>query len=458
MKDEIKQVFVEHANDNGLPIFGEEWLEFTGAYKTPRQELVKEVLAEYIVETRPEFPYRDISEEKVQKCFSNLQKSKGDMRIEKGERRIEVRGEHVLKYNFDEYGLYAIQMGSGSNAISDYFHNKSRVACVSHNQRNAVKIWNEGTVKEVKSLIAGIFRMTYEMTSVSEETYRKVCRLGGYEASQFRPPVAKFLYEGYNAKKVLDTSMGWGDRLAGFWTSDAELYVGCDPNPETFDAYKQQCLYYADLMGIAENMRISESGNRRYCTNEYFEMETSKKHVIIYCQPSEEFDWDNWQCHFDYMFTSPPYFSVERYAEGSLDATAQSWYRYPTFDSWRDDFYFPTLQKTWESIADDGYMCINITEPKVQGTTYPICDDMVDFIKQNDDCNFLGMVGMRMMQRPIASRYWSKSEGSKVNDIVDEVKKKEFYDTVFVEPIWVFRKNNDKHEMSFDRNLSIWMN
>ena len=41
MKDEIKQVFVEHANDNGLPIFGEEWLEFTGAYKTPRQELVK---------------------------------------------------------------------------------------------------------------------------------------------------------------------------------------------------------------------------------------------------------------------------------------------------------------------------------------------------------------------------------------------------------------------------------
>ena len=31
-----------------------------------------------------------------------------------------------------------------------------------------------------------------------------------------------------NAKKVLDTSCGWGDRLAGFFTSDAEEYIGCD--------------------------------------------------------------------------------------------------------------------------------------------------------------------------------------------------------------------------------------
>ena len=455
MKKEIKQVLANHANDDGLPVFGEdEWLDFTGGYKTTRQELVKDALAEYIVENRPEYPYREIPEEKVGKSFKRLLGSAEHMKIEKGERRVEIRGEHTLKYNFDDYGLYAIQMGHSNNAVSDYFHNANRVKCQSHDQKNPVEIWNNGDVKQVKSLIAGIFRMTREFIDLVPETYRKVCRLGAYEATQFRPSVAKFMYEAYSAKRILDTSMGWGDRLAGFWTSDAELFVGCDPNPETFKSYTQQCFYYAELLGLKKEMRISES------ENEYFELETPKKHVIIHCQPSEEFDWHDWQYHFDFMFTSPPYFSVERYAQGSLDATAQSWYRYPTFDSWRDDFYLPTLQKTWESITDDGYMCINITEPKVQGKIYPICDDMVDFVEQNDNCNFLGMVGLRFMQRPIASRYWSKSEGSKVYDIEDKVKKKEYYDTVFIEPIWIFRKNNDRHELSFDNkvDLSKWMN
>ena len=30
------------------------------------------------------------------------------------------------------------------------------------------------------------------------------------------------------AKRVLDTSCGWGDRLAGFFSSSAEEYYGCD--------------------------------------------------------------------------------------------------------------------------------------------------------------------------------------------------------------------------------------
>ena len=61
MKKEIKQVLANHANDDGLPVFGEdEWLDFTGGYKTTRQELVKDALAEYIVENRPEYPYREI--------------------------------------------------------------------------------------------------------------------------------------------------------------------------------------------------------------------------------------------------------------------------------------------------------------------------------------------------------------------------------------------------------------
>ena len=137
MKKEIKRILTEHANDDGLPVFGEdEWIDFTGGYKTDRQELVKDVLAEYIVENRPSFPYREISKEKAEKSFRRLLDSAEDLKIEKGERKVEIRGEHVLKYNFDDYGLYAIQMGHSNNAVSDYFHNSTRVKCQSHDQKN----------------------------------------------------------------------------------------------------------------------------------------------------------------------------------------------------------------------------------------------------------------------------------------------------------------------------------
>jgi len=452
VKNEIKNELMEHRNADGLPVWGDDWKDFTGGFirgeNADRVELVLLALAEIIVETRPEFPYREMDEKKVVKRFGDMRQSMEKMRIKKGDRRVEVKGEHQFKYDFDKCGLYAIQLGNGSNVVSDYFQNRNRVGCPSHEQRNPVTIWKTGTVEQVRQMLAPMFRMASEFVDLTPERYRKSCRLGAYVATQFRPNVAKFLYEAYGAKRILDTSMGWGDRLAGFWASDAELYVGCDPNADTFDMYKQQCFYYADLVGIKNNIRISGSGN------EYFELKSPKKHVIIHRVPSEDFEWDEWKDTFDYMFTSPPYFSLERYAQDSLYESEQSWFRYPTFESWRDDFYFPTLQKTWESIIDDGYMCINITEPKVRGKIYGLCDDMVDSVKQNDDCNFLGMAGLRLMQRPQGYRYITKTpEGN----VVDEKKKKEYYDTVFIEPIWVFRKNNDKHELTFDRDLSDWM-
>lgn len=452
-KQEIKNKLLESRNDDGLPVWGDDWKEFTGGFirgeNADRVELVLLALAEIIVETRPEFPYRGFSKEKMEKRFFSMCNSARNMRINKGERRIEIKGEHQFKYNFEDYGLYAIQTGNSTNIVSDYFQNKNRVKCPSYEQRNPVVIWTTGTVEQVRQILAPMFRMTYECIDLTPERYLKSCRLGAYVATQFRPNVAKFLYEGYDAKRVLDTSMGWGDRLAGFWASDAELYVGCDPNEETFDTYKQQCFKYADLLGIDKDAVVSSS-------NEHFEFKSPKKHVIIHRVPSEDFEWDKWKNSFDYMFTSPPYFSVERYAQGSLHESEQSWARYPTFESWRDDFYFPTLQKTWESIDNDGYMCINITEPKVKGKVYALCDDMVDHVKRNADCNFLGMAGLRLMQRPQGSRYTTKTpEGN----VVDEKKKEEYYNTVFIEPIWVFRKNNDVHRMTFDpmRELSDWM-
>jgi glycosyltransferase involved in cell wall biosynthesis len=76
---------------------------------------------------------------------------------------------------------------------------------------------------------------------LDEGSFRDSFRLGTYTATQFKPSVAKALYEKHDAVNVLDTSCGWGDRLAGFYaTPSTKLYVGCDPNPDVFEVYKKQ--------------------------------------------------------------------------------------------------------------------------------------------------------------------------------------------------------------------------
>ena len=62
---------------------------------------------------------------------------------------------------------------------------------------------------------------------LDEKSYISAFRLGTYIATQFKPVVAKAIYDITNDKTVLDTSCGWGDRLAHFFVaSDAEEYYG----------------------------------------------------------------------------------------------------------------------------------------------------------------------------------------------------------------------------------------
>ena len=128
----------------------------------------------------------------------------------------------------------------------------------------------------------------------------------------------------YNAKTILDSSCGWGDRLAGFWASNAHTYVGCDPNPETFQNYMSQCIFYEEALGNTWSNQIGD---------DYFHFSGSKE-VLIYLRASETMNWPH--LNYDLAFTSPPYFSTERYAEGIAEEK-QSWFKYDDFYDWLSD-------------------------------------------------------------------------------------------------------------------------
>ena len=411
-----------------LPLIDEE--SWQGVLEEHGKDDVKKGLCEYIIKNKVPFPYRNIPKNKAIKRFKLLRaKYMESMMIRREEKSVFEKYE--FKYNWNDFGIYAITIGNAYNAISDYFQNRLRMKCNSYGHLNAVDRWEQGI--KMDQLLAPIFRLNLENRSLKEEAYRKAIRLSAYVATQFRPSVAKFMYDAYGAETILDTSMGWGDRLAGFWcTPTAKEYVGFDPNPETFEIYKEQCIFYHKLCGGGSFQTVNEGSNT------YWEFLSDNKHVQIHREPSEDVDWWKWEDYFDMSFTSPPYFSTERYGEDGECEDDQSWKRYSTFESWRDDFFLPTSRKTWNAIKDDGYMCVNITEPKVYGTVHKLCDDFVDSMKEEPDCNFLGQVGMRMMQRPNITKYEFED-------------RQEFYDRIYTEPIWMFRKNNSEHPELFKR-------
>ena len=76
------------------------------------------------------------------------------------------------------------------------------------------------------ALFRSIWRGINSERHLREGTYMSAFRLGTYIATQFKPVVAKTIYDMTKANTVLDPSCGWGDRLAGFFASNATEYYG----------------------------------------------------------------------------------------------------------------------------------------------------------------------------------------------------------------------------------------
>ena len=111
--------------------------------------------------------------------------------------------------------------------------NSLRLRCGSYRYLAPAQVWEEGTAHKIWASIGGLWRGVNSSEDLSPKSVMEVLRLGTYIATQFKPIVAKTIYNMTDAKTVLDTSMGWGDRLAGFFASNATHYIGCDPNPIT---------------------------------------------------------------------------------------------------------------------------------------------------------------------------------------------------------------------------------
>ena len=325
------------AGDDKLPILDNKTFESMNA-EYGKEEMRKN-LADYIATERPVFPLIEISEDDMRNTFERLRKfDTNSICIPREQVEKEVFEKYDdYEYPYSKYGLGVINGGSNFNKISNYFMQDLRLECSSYGHRAPKEVWENGDAYAIWKCLGPIWRginkvhpvkVTQTDGTIKEElkggSLTGACiveafRLGSYVATQFKPVVAKAIYDMTNAKRVLDTSCGWGDRLAGFFASDAEEYYGCDPNPNTYARYTEQISKYNKLL-------------------------PKPKKVTIWRCGAEDLPYHKLP-PIDVAFTSPPYFSTEEYNKGGEFQEDQSWHNMKIGVI---NFIYQLLRKQWK--------------------------------------------------------------------------------------------------------------
>lgn len=163
--------------------------------------------------------------------------------------------------------------------------------------------------------------------------------IGGCAASNFRPAVAKALYEHYVPKNgiIYDYASGFSGRLLGALCSNNNYtYIGVEPNSETFD-------------------NLNTFGN-------VIESVTKRKNSFKIVKSGSE-DFKLSKPYFDFAFSSPPYFTCEIYS----DEGTQSTNKFPELESWFEGYVKPTIENIYFMLKPNSYYGVNIADFNLGG-------------------------------------------------------------------------------------------
>ena len=384
--------------------------EWSHIKETFDKDDVKESLATVAMTYPP--PYMEISKRDCRRDYRKLKSTWHHDFLAEGE--WFARSEEGYRWPLSWQGSqWYIKRNNIGNKSSNYFQQENRWSVDGTISPGPLRTW--GNEKFMTSLMGAAY--TLKMHKIDKSILRTMLGLRKYICSQFKPNAAKTLYEMFHSKNILDFSMGWGDRLAGFYsTLNTEYYVGIDPRRENHPIYKKQADYYEFHKTLFEN----------------------KKEVEFHIEAAEDFDFDQYSDTFDTIFTSPPYFNVERYSYEDN----QSWVRYKNIDLWNKNFLQRSIENMWVSLKSGGKLCINISDVNAgnnggKKSWQQICDPMNDFIETFRDSDYLGCIGMEMASRPNSIGAGTAVESGETNREPEMIKR---FDGKFCEPIWIWEK------------------
>lgn len=191
------------------------------------------------------------------------------------------------------------------------------------------------------------------------------------ECSCFKITLSVTVYKFFEAKRVLDGSAGWGDRILGAALAGVETYVGYDPNPKLTKGYQ-------------EILAFLQRPNYRLIIQDFLQAELTQS--------------------YDLFFTSPPFYDYEIYC----DHPAQSITGKRSVEQWLREFFFPYLKKGFDALVSKGFFVLYMSDTPA-GQYMARVDD---YMRNTLQAKFLGIIASglesRIRQRSFPFWVWQK--------------------------------------------------
>lgn len=214
----------------------------------------------------------------------------------------------------------SLTLSRKTNNSSNFFFLEERLKARKNSKWSIKTAWED---EDERNRVLKIVNKYHPNGYKKSDIYRTLKMYYG-NVGQFRPDVAKWIYQKYSVKNVLDPCSGWGDRLVAAISSDIN-YTGIDSNYELKKCYESMINYYCS------------SDNK-------IEMYYGRSEIILNQIENKK---------YDIVFTSPPYYTLEKY---------QNMYNYGSYKNFVDLFLIPTVKQCLLKLNDKGVLALNIPD------------------------------------------------------------------------------------------------
>ncbi len=297
-----------------------------------QKTIIVEMIFQFL--RRHGYPHNELSRDQLIRGMFRIANTKNPL-LEDNHLQTNTTGLDVANY-FHPH-MVKVRCLTGYSSPHELFMNDDGL-------RDAINRWMELGKKPTMSGLRRILRTRDKTRSVVN----------------FKPAIAKYFYDNYVPRDggVLDMCMGFGGRLAGCIASNRGLfYHGIDPDGATAIGNMRMAAFYHE--------QYDNDIERERTWNFRFKLDLGCAEDIMPILPSES---------YHLLFTSPPFFQVEKYSSNPN----QSYLRYPEYPIWRDKFLFVLIRESFRLCKANGYLVLNLKDYKAE----PIATDGLGFAQK----------------------------------------------------------------------------
>jgi hypothetical protein len=251
------------------------------------------------------------------------------------------------------------------NNITDYFSEEVRIKCSFGNYISPLEYWKKNKYNIIKKTLEKYKKINIHLLRETIYFNTKLC-------SNFRITVCMTILKYFNPKKWLDISAGWGDRLLSGIFCKIKYYESTDPNMNLHSCYEK-----------IKDTFLTEKKKQNYIIHKNGFLEANIKGK-----------------NFDIVFTSPPFFTLEKYSEFSENSLK----KYKTENEWINNFFIPSLIKSYNLLKKDGYMILYMGGSE---------NVMKSMFKLNNVMKYLGIIYF-YENKPRGIYVWKKISKNKI--------------------------------------------